>query len=781
MNKDYIFEGADYRITLLTDRLIRLEYQRDGLFEDRLTRTVVNRDICKDKAGLCLSCGETKDGRLVVETKELVLEYDRKPFSSRGLTIKLKSTGATWHYSIVYGNSDGNLLGTARTLDLTDGFAELEPGIFGRNGFAVLDDSNSAVCENGEYYNTGTDRKDLYFFGYGKDYYAGLRDFYSLCGKTPMIPRYALGNWWSRYHRYTEDSYKALLDNFEKEQIPLSVAVIDMDWHLTAVDPKYGTGWTGYTWDMECFPDYRRFLNELKERKLAPTLNLHPADGIRAFEDMYEKAAEKMGIDPATEEPVEFDMSDPRYRKAYFEEVIHPYEDDGVAFWWIDWQQGTGSEGAVDPLFLLNHYHYHDQEERGKRPMIFSRYAGPGSHRYPVGFSGDTRSTWRSLSYQPFFTSNASNIGYGWWSHDIGGHMLGDKDNERLIRWIQFGVFSPVMRIHSSNSIFFNKEPWTVPEPYHTVMADFMRLRHRLVPYLYTESRYAHTADIPLIQPLYYRYPEVKEAYETDKEYIFGRSLLVCAVTEPEEKALQMASTDAYLPEGRWYDIFTGQIYEGTGRKRKLYRTIESVPVLLKAGSILPEAVEDRANGTENPENLRILYGAGEDAEYELYEDDGVSMGYRDGKFVTTGLEVKWTGEGCEFNVSAARGDVSLIPSERGYELDIYGVEPTGDYAVSGNITDCTYDRKRRVLSVCLPKTSITKNVSVRISGIRLAENDRKGRVIELLNRAWTVNDYKERIFWAYEEAEDEECFLRRLSGLEVPETLKDAIREIFE
>ena len=243
--------GSDYRITVLTDRLIRLEYQKDGLFEDRLTSTVVNRDFPEvpdfTVTGECCE-GDFSDGNseltgneenniladsfrqkgnVIIETDYLKLEYDRLPFSSQGLSITMKDTGKVWHYSIVYGNSDGNMLGTARTLDLTDGFAELEPGIFGRNGYAVLDDSNSSVCENGEYTKKRNTCKDLYFFGYGKDFREGLKSFYTLCGKTPMIPRYALGNWWSRYFRYTEGSYRELLNHFEEEHIPLSVAVID--------------------------------------------------------------------------------------------------------------------------------------------------------------------------------------------------------------------------------------------------------------------------------------------------------------------------------------------------------------------------------------------------------------------------------------------------------------------------------------------------------------------------------------------------------------------------
>ncbi|ETS90442.1 glycoside hydrolase, family 31 domain protein, partial [Fusobacterium sp. CM21] len=225
-----------------------------------------------------------------------------------------------------------------------------------------------------------------------------------------------------------------------------NVAVLDMDWHITEVDAKYGTGWTGYTWNRELFDDPKEFLEELHENNYKVTLNVHPADGIRAFEDVYPEFAEFMEIDVKNEDPILFDIADPKFREGYFKYVHHKLEADGVDFWWLDWQQGSNSGvKGLDPLWLLNHFHYIDAKKNGKRGLILSRYAGPGSHRYPVGFSGDTVISWESLDFQPYFTSTASNIGYGWWSHDIGGHMNGVRDDELFTRWVQFGVFSPIM------------------------------------------------------------------------------------------------------------------------------------------------------------------------------------------------------------------------------------------------------------------------------------------------------------------------------------------------
>ncbi len=762
---DYMVCGDKYRISILTDRLIRLEYSESGEFEDRLTMMVANRDLKCAAASV-----RRESGFLIVETGELLLKYNEEEFSSYGLSVELKNFGTCWHYSHEYTNSGRNMRGTARTLDEKDGGCSLEAGIFGRDGYAIINDSLSPVIvydddnRDGKFVQRKNGNLDLYFFGYGKDFYGGLKDFYALCGKTPMIPRYALGNWWSRYYKYTEESYNKVLENFEKEQIPLAVAVIDMDWHVTEVDPRYGTGWTGYTWNRDMFPDYKRFLKHLHDCGLSVTLNLHPADGVRAFEDMYKEVAQSMGVDPESEATVEFDFEDKAFRDAYFDKIMHPYEKDGVDFWWIDWQQGTGRKAEdVDPLILLNHYHYKDQEGRNIRPMIFSRYAGPGSHRYPIGFSGDTVCTWRSLDFQPFFTSTASNIGYGWWSHDIGGHMMGDKNNERLIRWIQYGVFSPVMRLHSTSSAFFNKEPWTVDEPYHAVMQDFLRLRHRLIPYLYTENYRAYKEDKPLIRPMYYDNADCEEAYSVGTEYGFGENLLVGAITAPADEGLKLGCVNMLIPEGRYADVLTGRVYRG-GKRRKLYRDITTIPVLMKEGGILPLAADDRRNTTANPDRMEIVVVAGADGCYKLYEDDGSSMDYLGGKFVTTLFEVSFDGDTLKFTVGPAEGDLSLIPGKRDYKVRVLG-------AVSSEGEEIAFELK---------DVDASKGSFAEISGIKLAGNDHKSEVFKLLDRAWISNMVKDRVYDALNRMDDA-GFLSWLSGADVSETLKDAIEEIFE
>ena len=445
-------QGAYYRITILTDRLIRLEYDENGVFEDRPTQVVTSRAFTP----VSFQVWHTQRG-VEIHTNALVVYYDEKPFSPTGLQIENHSPCAGIYCTWRYGDSlKENLGGTARTLDEADGAVPLENGLLSRlQGYSVLDDSRSWVLtEDGWIAPRADGVQDLYFFGYGYAYREALNDFFRLCGKTPMLPRYALGNWWSRYHAYSDQKYMALMDRFAKNHIPLSVSVIDMDWHITT-PPDGGKGWTGYTWNTALFPNPAQFLDDLHTRGLKATLNLHPAEGVQAHEAAYADMAAELDKDAASMQRIPFDPSNRRFMDAYFRLLHHPLEDGGVDFWWIDWQQGKISyENGLDPLWVLNHFHMQDMASRGKRPLILSRYAGPGSHRYPVGFSGDSVISWASLNFQPYFTASAANIGFGWWSHDIGGHAFGEQDDDLQVRWLQFGVFSPILRLHSSVSAF---------------------------------------------------------------------------------------------------------------------------------------------------------------------------------------------------------------------------------------------------------------------------------------------------------------------------------------
>ena len=774
--------GDKYRITMLTEGLVRLEYSADGEFEDRATQAVLNRDFPETDFRL----SRTKTG-IEIRTSRLQLIYDEKEFSANGLSIQVFGDYEGTHTMWRYGQDLPDLWGTARTLDGADGEIPLEHGIVSREGGALLDDSCSQIIlEDGWIEPRKKGILDLYFWGYGHDYRQAVADFCRLCGRTPMLPRFALGNWWSRYYKYSEESYLKLMDRFEKENLPFTVAVIDMDWHLVDIDPKYGSGWTGYTWNRELFPDPERFLDELHKRGKKVTLNVHPADGVRAHEEQYEQMAHAMGVDRETEEPVICDLADPEYVDAYFKYIHHPLEEQGVDFWWIDWQQGgvTRMEG-LDPLWILNHFHFLDSGRKGKRPMTFSRYAGPGSHRYPVGFSGDTIVTWESLDFQPYFTLTASNIGYGWWSHDIGGHMMGYKDDEMTARWVQLGVFSPIMRLHSSSSEFNGKEPWRYKKETEEVMGNMLRERHRMIPYLYTMNYRNYKDNMPVISPMYYEWPEKEEAYQMKNQYYFGSSLMVAPITSPRKKGLNVAKVRTWLPEGLWYDIYTGMMYEGN-RILDMYREIENIPVLAPAGAILPFTDEISAVQAEkNPDSLHIMVYAGENGEFELYEDDNETCDYESGVCCTTRLSY-CENEKAVFTIHPSEGNRALIPARRSYVVEMTGFKDPGQEVTvtvdgTGIDADVSYDIHKKAAVVEIPETDTAGRIEISMDLVyRDTDNNVLERCFDFLNQAEIEFILKDRLYSLIQSDRPVSVILSELQAMDLDKDLCGVLMEIL-
>lgn len=633
-NTGSIVSGPKYRFTVLTDRLLRFEWAEDGQFEDRASTFAINRDLPVPEFRII-----DNDG-LEIITEHFHLSYDKKRFSPNGmvahLSAKTTKYGTEWRFGTP---STLNLGGTARTLDLCDGRCDMGDGVLSKAGFAVIDDSESMLFDGQGFVASrpAGDRVDGYLFAYGRDYKAAIKAFYAVSGKQPVVPRYALGNWWSRYHPYRQEEYLELMDKFHKMDIPLSVAVLDMDWHLVSDEQVPHAGWTGYTWNKKLFPDPALFARELHERDLKITLNDHPHDGIHSHEDSYEEMAKFLGRDTSHKTPVLFDSTDPKFMDAYLNILHRNLEAVGCDFWWIDWQQGPYSKvPGIDPMWMLNHFAYLDHGRDGKIPLILSRYAGPGSHRYPLGFSGDTVVTWASLEFQPEFTATASNIGYGWWSHDIGGHIHGGRDDELVTRWVQLGVFSPIMRLHSSSSRWMSKEPWLYSDECRSAMTQFLRFRHRLVPFLYTRNIICAKEDEPLVQPMYWEYPGREEAYSVPNQFIFGSELVVAPIVQPRDKRTGLASVKAWLPPvGQLVDIFTGTVYDGD-RELTLYRPLYGYPVLAREGSIIPLDASP-SNGCLNPGAFDVFVVAGKDGYTDVLEDsrdDGLQEddNARDGK-----------------------------------------------------------------------------------------------------------------------------------------------------
>ena len=747
-NDNQVVQIGDVRITVLTPRLIRVE---KGGFTDLASYTVWFRRFEAPEFKT-----ESKGKIITVDTSEVIFTVK----SGMPHSVYFKDTKKTEFFSM-----QKNLKGTRRTLDQTFGKVKLNDGLITNGGAYLLDDSASMLLDDsGHFVKRQDGASDYYAFAYGKNYRETIKAFYQISSPVPLVPRFALGVWWSRYHAYTQKEYLDLMQEFKKREIPLTVATVDMDWHwVKDIDKKFGVkygGWTGYSWNSELFPDYKEFLQRLKDDNLHITLNLHPADGVHSYEDMYEDMARAVGINPETKKKVDFKCGDDDFWNAYFDVLHKPYERDGVDFWWIDWQQGKKSDvDGLDPLNALNHYHFLDNAESGQMPLILSRYAGLGSHRYPLGFSGDTAMNWRVLDFQPYFTSTASNAAYSWWSHDIGGHHMGYRDDDLYMRWLQFGVFSPIMRLHSTAIELLGKEPWKYKTEVYRYAKAWLKLRHAMIPYIFTMNYRTHEQGISLCEPMYYSYSEIEQAYNVPNQYMFGSELMVCPITSPQHKSLNMGSVEAWLPKGRWVDIFTLRSYTGE-QEIVLFRDLNTIPVLARQGAIIPLSL-DEGNSVDNPKSLEIWAFSGNNT-FTMIEDN--SKTDYDAHKVKTEFSISYYDNNVTFTIKAAQGDLSVIPSRRNFTV---------------KIKDLIKDGKSVEFSI--ENADVTQDCTFELDGVQRIKNENPhDEVIRILSRWQEKSNKKNIAYKPFENLYGVDEIRNANKKARLPKEIKLAIDEIL-
>ena len=697
-----VVTSGNARFTVLTPQLIRMEWSADGQFEDRATLTFVNRETPVPE----FKVRESRS-KLTITTPALTLTYLKNgKFSDKNLkaVFTLNGKEVVWTPGM---ENPQNLLGTTRTLDGADGSKLKEPmeqGILSRAGWSLIDDSQRHVLtpdgsEWEEWIEARPegDRQDLYLFAYGHDYKQALADYALVAGRAPMPPKYTLGYWWSRYWQYSDNEFVDLVNKLKSMDVPIDVLIVDMDWHETwglrkSNSPKdeYGQriGWTGYTWQKELFPSPANFLKWTENEELKVALNLHPASGIQPYEAVYDDFTKEYGWSEKGKS-VPFKIDERKWADAYFKTVLEPMERDGVDFWWLDWQQWKESKytPGLSNTFWLNHtfFNHAERQNPGLRPFIYHRWGGLGSHRYPLAFSGDTYATWPMLAYLPYFTATASNVNYGWWGHDIGGHMFHKTqkatDPELYTRWLQYGVFTPIFKTHSTKDPRIERCIWCFPD-HMFLMRDAIRLRYTLAPYIYNAARENYDTGVGMCRPMYYDYPESDKAYETPEQFMFGNDILATTITQPVDSITGLAPRTIWFPEGAWFDCATGSMYEG-GRTEELHYTLAENPHYAKAGSIIPMNPATVKNLQQPCDTLVLTFIPGGDGQLRHYEDDGMSQQYKTNYAVTT-VSKKQEGNTVRVRISPREGSFAGASDNRSYELRFPAVFPPKSVKVNG-------------------------------------------------------------------------------------------------
>ena len=690
------FTHGNARFIVLTDRMIRCEWSEDGRFEDRPSLVFSSRDSSradatwkKNGAGITLMTGRT------------TLVWTGGAFSETNLFVN----GVA-----VLAPDKENLYGTTRTLDGVNDFATLMPkmekGLLSRRGVTVVDDTATPLFVDGwvaeRPKRTGAYR-DLTVFAYGHDYKACLRDYTRVAGKIPLPPRWAFGYWWSRYWLYTDTEIRELVDTMLSFGVPLDVFIIDMEWHETwgigdrpDMKDEFGQywGWTGYTWNRRLFPDPEATLAYLHSKGCKVALNLHPASGIQPIEECYTSFARDYGWQGTNAVP--FKIEEKKWADCYFKTVLGPLEKEGVDFWWLDWQQWKMAKTmpSLSNTFWLNRVFF-EKSRPGKRPFIYHRWGGLGSHRYQVGFSGDCKVAWKMLEAIPWFTATASNVGYGYWGHDIGGHHNPDGDDgldgELFTRWLQSGVFTPIFKTHSTKDAAIERRIWKFPD-HVLALRDAMRLRYRLAPYIYTAARQAYDTGVSMCRPFYYDWPEEDAAYEVKNAYMFGDDILAATISGPMDKEKGESALSIWLPPGEWYDVSKGELLQG-GRTVEQEYAIDENPWFIKAGAIIPMYPAGVCN-LANPgtDELELFFAPGANAEERrasIYEDDGDNADYAENFRMTT--------------VTRTGNRIAISPRKGAYTLKFPCMAPPVEVKVNGVSQSWEYDANEMAIVIKTP------------------------------------------------------------------------------
>jgi alpha-glucosidase (family GH31 glycosyl hydrolase) len=410
-------------------------------------------------------------------------------------------------------------------------------------------------------------------------------------------------------------------------------------------------------------------------------------------------------------ERIAFDLADRQQADIFMRYLHGPLMDQGVDVWWVDGGSGATGMAGLNPQLWTNKVFYDfSQEHTNKRAFILGRYGEWGSERYPGYFTGDAYSEWPVLAYEVAFAARAGNVLVPYVSHDIGGFHGGKIDFELYARWIEFGTFSAILRMHSAheNPREGNlRMPWIYGERGVELMRKYFTLRTQLIPYLYTYSWRAHTESLPVLRPLYLEYPELEEAYRHPYEYFLGEQMLVAPVVGPGSEQR------IYLPPGDWRDFFNGKGYRGGTTFTARY-AVDETPVFVREGAIVPQQWPSDYSNAQRPERLVLsVYGAGAGA-FELYEDDGESLDY-EAQHARTKMTHSTGGDGVNrVVVGPVQGQYPGQPATRSYELRLYvDVRPSSISIDGKDAGPWRWDGARSIASVEIGARPIRDRISV--------------------------------------------------------------------
>lgn len=648
-NKDCVFKGDRYRITVLTERLVRLEYNENGMFEDYPTELIWYRNFPKPEFKV-----EENNKIIKITTKYFELTYvkEKKFYGGKisptnHLKISLFNSDKVWYYK----HPEIRNYGASAYKLKNDKNKRLQKSLYSLDGFVTIDDSKSSlILENGTFKKRDNSGVDIYVFLYNKDFYYCLNDYFSLTGYPPLIPRYALGNWWDKNEFYNEYDIAHLVKKFEINNIPISLFVLNK-WQNNN-DFEFN----------EYYKNPKGMIDYLNNKKIKIGLSIEDPVEFIINSKNFNKLKDYLATDKNGNIP--FNLFDTRTIDAFLKLIKHPLDDIGIDFYSLE----TFNKKELERLMILKHYLYYDGFRNvNKRPLISAYNSTVAAHRYPVLYAGKSSVSWDSLKNIPTFNGSASNIGVSFWSHDFGGTSGGIEDSELFTRFIELGVFSPILRLGSDSGKYYKREPWKWGIKTSKIVSDYLNLRYKLIPYIYTESYKYFKYGKPIIEPIYYRLPNLYDDSLYCNEYFFGAEFFISPIISKKDYIMNRVIHKLYLPDGVWYDFFTGKKFNGNRKYVSFYKD-EEYPVFVRAGAIIPMSVNE-FNDTSNPTKMEILVFPGASNTYSIYEDDGITNNYLKGEYLITNVEFLYSKNNYSLTILPVEGKAGVIPKTRDYKI----------------------------------------------------------------------------------------------------------------
>ncbi len=552
-------------------------------------------------------------------------------------------------------------------------------GIFFDNTYRSFFDFGK---ESPDRYSFGAEGGEInYYFFAGPTPKAILSRFTELVGRMPLPPRWSLGYQQCRWSYYPESRVRKLANTFREKKIPCDVIYLDID---------YMDGYRIFTWNKTNFPAPKKMIDDLSKDGFKFIVIVDP--GIKvdtsysAFQtgsarDVFLKYPNgKPFVGKVWPGDCEFpDFSKPDAR-SWWGSSFKILTDAGVRGFWTDMNEPSVFDGPNKTIALdvihndegLRTDHAKNHNTYGmlmtkatyeglrkinpeERPFVLTRASYAGGQRFSAAWTGDNESRWDNLEMALSMCLGVGISGQPFIGADIGG-FIGNPSGELFARWLQLGVFTPLMRAHSViNSP--DKEPWMFGSKYEEVNRHTIELRYKFLPYIYTAMYEASQSGIPAMRPLSFEYPNDRSFITNEDEFMFGDDLLIAPVLWPADTTRELR-----LPVGQWYDYWTEQKYEG-GTQLKVAAPIDRLPIFVRAGSTIPtqQVVQFTDQNPIGPLTLTVYPSSSSSSLY--YEDDGISFKFQQGVYFRRMFEQKRTENQIFLRLTKSEG--SYLPADR--------------------------------------------------------------------------------------------------------------------